>query len=103
MSETDRDRSAEARPAEQGRDGDRGRRHVLDRIMLDPIMLDRVRRAGPSTALEIGCGGGLSSSFFDEPVATGHSAPDARKADRGRRVPLFLFMERIKRGRFHVS
>ena len=47
------DRSAEAWLAEQGEAGDWGRRHVLDRVMLD-----RVDAAAPGTALDVGCGEG---------------------------------------------
>ena len=47
------DQSAEAWLAEQGDEGDWGRRFVLDRIMLE-----RVLAVAPRTALDVGCGEG---------------------------------------------
>ena len=47
------DQSAEAWLAEQGDDGDWGRRFVLDRIMLECVRIQP-----PRTALDVGCGEG---------------------------------------------
>jgi len=53
VTQMDWDRSAEAWLDERGKAGNWGRRLVLDRIMLD-----RVRRARPANALDVGCGEG---------------------------------------------
>ncbi len=45
--------SAAAWIADQGEDGDFGRRFVLD-----PVMIERVKRLAPKSALEVGCGEG---------------------------------------------
>ena len=47
------DESADAWIASMGDDGDWSRRHVLD-----PVMIDRVRRGRFETALDVGCGEG---------------------------------------------
>lgn len=75
------DTSASAWIADMGADGDFGRRYVLD-----PVMLDRVRRAGVTRALDVGCGEGRFCRLLDDAgVAATGLDPTAALIDTARR------------------
>ena len=76
--------SAGAWIEEQGKEGDFGRKYILD-----PVMVPRALARGPRTALDVGCGEGRFCRLLRKQgvAATGIDPTAELLRTRGRRIP----------------